>query len=348
MAPTSSTVAPIFKIIDDQNSSIPYAGAWVFAGGPDAEFNATHTSSVNVGDFFVVGFIGTAIGVYGTLQGTSAGVKTSYQIGNDPEIIVTTPSSGDDNYGQLFWQSDVLPSGVHTLTVTMVSVSPTLHTVFFDYFNVTSDATSTISGPASSSLSSVISTTSGLSSTASSSPSSSTTNGTRKSSRSGRIGGVIGALVVCIFIFIAFVLYRRRRRAQRSPEMSSAGNGPSSIEPFLQNQVRMNDSYNPPVSLGLGEQSTRSSMTPSSSIPSARQKGWQTGAFSAAGSSTVDSRVNSDSTADLKRRQQQVVNSNEQGTRTPVTPTQHVDSGVRLIDPTGPDASDIPPVYTPN
>ncbi|KAJ7176860.1 hypothetical protein C8R46DRAFT_1245963 [Mycena filopes] len=55
-----------------------------------------------------------------------------------------------------------------------------------------------------------------------------------------------------------------------------------------------------------------------------------------------------DSIADLKRRQQQVVNSYEQGIggsgQGPIV--QHTDSGVRALDPAG--ATELPPVYTPN
>ncbi|KAJ6548798.1 hypothetical protein B0H19DRAFT_1265590 [Mycena capillaripes] len=339
MAPTFNIVAPKFRTIDDQDPTVNYTGTWVFAGGPDAEYNATHSSSVVVGDFFIVPFTGTAIGVYGTLQGTSPGSQTSYAIGGGPATTVTAPSSGNDNYAQLFWQSDTLPNQSHTLVVKIFSVNPIVTspgTVYFDYFNVTSDDASTISGPATPGYAS---TTSSATSTAPSSPSPSSTNGTKKSSHSGLIGGIIGALFVCIFIFIlAGVLYRRKRRSQSSPKMSSeaASNSPPSIQPVLSNQVRM--------------ELTQSSISPSSSIPSSGQKSLKGGALSVVGGSTVDARANSDSVADLKRQQQQVVNSYEQviTRRAPAAPTQHVDSGVRLLDPTGPDASDIPPVYTPN
>ncbi|KAJ7489120.1 hypothetical protein FB451DRAFT_1553002 [Mycena latifolia] len=80
----------------------------------------------------------------------------------------------------------------------------------------------------------------------------------------------------------------------------------------------------------------------SSSAPSSSQRG----PLSVVGS-TAPSAEYGDSIADLKRRQQQVVDSYEQGISGAHTPPiQHVDSGVRALDPAAP--SELPPVYTPN
>jgi hypothetical protein len=68
------------------------------------------------------------------------------------------------------------------------------------------------------------------------------------------------------------------------------------------------------------------------------------------GSSTAaDPSEYGDSVADLKRRQQQVVNQYEQGISGSAPIVQHTDSGVRALDTgAGPAPTELPPVYTPN
>ncbi|KAJ7699220.1 hypothetical protein B0H17DRAFT_1328265 [Mycena rosella] len=71
-------------------------------------------------------------------------------------------------------------------------------------------------------------------------------------------------------------------------------------------------------------------------------------ALSVVGSTAPDSEYG-DSIADLKRRQQQVVNSYEQGiSGAHAPPIQHVDSGVRALALDGPGPSELPPIYTPH
>ncbi|KAJ6551128.1 hypothetical protein B0H19DRAFT_1156574 [Mycena capillaripes] len=99
----------------------------------------------------------------------------------------------------------------------------------------------------------------------------------------------------------------------------------------------------------------QSSYAPSvSSIPSSSQYQSRGTLSVVGGSSTADQSEFSDSIADLKRRQQQVVNSYEQGisggSAHPAPLIQHVDSGVRALDPAaaGPAPIELPPTYTPN
>jgi hypothetical protein len=60
----------------------------------------------------------------------------------------------------------------------------------------------------------------------------------------------------------------------------------------------------------------------------------------------------SDSIADLKRRQQEVVSSYEAGITgapahaTPASPIQHVDSGMRELTPAAAEPAELPPLYT--
>jgi hypothetical protein len=67
--------------------------------------------------------------------------------------------------------------------------------------------------------------------------------------------------------------------------------------------------------------------------------------------SAVSTAEYSDSISDLKRRQQQMVNSYEQGISNgqvhAQAPIQHLDSAVRTLDPPGLAPVELPPVYTP-
>ncbi|KAJ7660170.1 hypothetical protein DFH06DRAFT_1193923 [Mycena polygramma] len=162
----------------------------------------TVSSSVTPGDKISVLFDGTAISIYGTFDASSNGVRTSYAIDGGPATTVLSPSSGNDSYQQLFWQSDTVASGSHTLVVKMVSVNTNAGdvegTVWFDYFNVTSDASTSSSS---------------ASAFSPSASNGSTTAGT-KSPNYALIGGVIAAVVFVIFAAAFFLLRRKRRRAQ--------------------------------------------------------------------------------------------------------------------------------------
>jgi hypothetical protein len=110
--------------------------------------------------------------------------------------------------------------------------------------------------------------------------------------------------------------------------------------------------YDPYAAIGAAMQQhpPQSSYAPSeSSVPSSQYR--NRGALSAVGgSSTADQSEFSDSVADLKRRQQQIVNSYEQGVGGSQPPLiQHVDSGVRELNPAaGTAPAELPPVYTPH
>jgi hypothetical protein len=95
----------------------------------------------------------------------------------------------------------------------------------------------------------------------------------------------------------------------------------------------------------------QSSYAPSaSSTPSALQYQNRGPLSVVGGSSTAaDPSEYGDSVADLKRRQQQVVNQYEQGISGSAPIVQHTDSGVRALDTgAGPAPTELPPVYTPN
>ncbi|KAF7351878.1 Amidohydro-rel domain-containing protein [Mycena venus] len=272
-----------FSLIDDRDPKITYTGTWNLGGTPN-EYNGTVSSSIKVGNHFSVPFTGTAIGVYGTFDSSSAGVETSYEIDGGPTTTVTSRSSGKDSFQQLFWQSDPVGTGPHTLVVTMVAVNTNFQagegTVWFDYFN-------------------------------------------SASSHAGLIGGVVAGVVVLILAAGLLFLYLRRRRkrnatsitplpapvpapmAESSPQraVSSGKRGPPNPHPNPNPGAPATAAYTP-------TSAPSSSYGPSES--GASQSG--RGASSTAGDTpTTTTAAHADSVADLKRRQQEVVSSYEAG-----------------------------------
>ncbi|KAJ7677878.1 hypothetical protein DFH06DRAFT_561839 [Mycena polygramma] len=254
-------------IIDDRDlTAVSYTGTWV-VGGTVHEHAGTVSSSVNVGDHFSVAFIGSNIAVYGTYDASSAGVVTSYAIDGGAAATVTSASSPLDSFQQLFWQSNTVVNGAHNLVVTMKTTNSGTDgegTVWFDYFNVTADATIPVPpSPSSSSTSSISSTTSSTSittsiissgtssgtsskdsSTASSAVSSSSSSGVsttvvaKKSSHAGVIGGVIGAVAFIALVMAALFFWRKRHATDRyakaiGPNMSTPFNGLNPTQTFL-------------------------------------------------------------------------------------------------------------------
>ncbi|KAJ7843068.1 hypothetical protein B0H14DRAFT_2779319 [Mycena olivaceomarginata] len=369
-----------FTIIDDKDATVVYTGTWV-TGGTTHEHAGTVSSSVKVGDSFLVPFTGSA-------------------------TTVTSSSSGSDSYQQLFWKSNSVSSGAHKLVVTMKSVNNVGDgegTIWFDYFNVTTAATSdtptsstaTSSSPATNTAAAVV---------------------THSKSHTAVIAGVIVALL--LLALLAAALFQRMRRARRNtnfgPDMSSPSNGPPVMQPFLTNQTPMTLAgsapmaasygaayggpapsgaayspgvggfdprqthaglvagafgqpnayapipakgfagqapygaqpqaqapYDPYASVGItamqhpnNNAAPQSSYAPSASSTPSSSQYQNRGPLSVVGGSSTaaDPSEYGDSVADLKRRQQQVVNQYEQGISGSAPIVQHTDSGVRALD----------------
>ncbi|KAJ7267181.1 hypothetical protein C8J57DRAFT_361033 [Mycena rebaudengoi] len=226
-------------IIDDQDKSVSYTGTWV-VGGTANEHAGTVSSSLKVGDRFSVPFTGTKIGVYGTFDASSAGVKTSYAIDGGRASTVTSPASGKDSFKQLFWQSDALTPGPHELVVTMVAVNNVGDgegTVWFDYFSAS--GSSETSAPASSPP--PITSGKATKTPTGSSPGASDSGlpiVPAKKSNSTTIGAAVAVVILLIVAGLLFIFYRRRRRYQRSARpvsiLPAAQPGPYT-QPFLSN-----------------------------------------------------------------------------------------------------------------
>ncbi|KAJ7265130.1 hypothetical protein C8J57DRAFT_1622198 [Mycena rebaudengoi] len=313
-----------FTLIDDRDLKITYTGTWNLGGTPN-EHNGTVSSSIKVGNHFSVPFSGTAIGVYGTFDSSSAGVKTSYEIDGGPTTTIDSPSSGKDSFQQLFWQSDSVGPGPHTLVVSMVAVNSKAGggegTVWFDYFNVTHAPRAEPPSP-------------------------------RKTSHAALIGGVVAGVAVLIVAAGLLLLYLRRRRRKL--------NAPSEtfITPL---PAPMSESRAPPAASSgkhtghLNTSSGVSESAPSGPLDSSAQSSY--GPSESAGSSSSAAGITPDpssSIAELKRRQCEVISSYEAGVdwrnsaHLPSAPVQHVDSGIRELTPdsTPAVAAELPPVYT--
>ncbi|KAJ7347246.1 hypothetical protein DFH08DRAFT_1080311 [Mycena albidolilacea] len=346
----------LFTLIDDRDPSVAYTGTWV-PGGTTHEKDGTVSSSVKAGDHFSLPFTGTAIAVYGTFDASSAGVKTSYAIDGGSLITVTSSSSGSDSFQQLFWQSPAMPDGSHQLVVTMVSVNKAEDgegTVWFDYFNVTTDAVS----PSSSSTP--------PSATASSPQDSGAALTTKKTSHGALIGGVVAGVVTFLLLGAACLLFLRLRRKREYAATSGGTSSSSMITPWTPAPA-MSSTDGPPGSIPVpvpynpaprkGQQphpmyavrpvpspETPYASSGASASSSLTHPTHTRPARSTAGSSSSSSvGNNSGSIAELKRQQQQVVNAYEEGINGGA-PVQHVDSGVRQLAPTA--AVELPPVYT--
>ncbi|KAK7052079.1 Amidohydro-rel domain-containing protein [Favolaschia claudopus] len=408
-----SSGKPSSTIIDDRDVSVKYSGTWT-PGGTKNEHGGTVSSSLKVGDHFTVPFSGTSIAVYGTFDSSSAGVQTSYAIDNRSPDTITSGSSPNDSFQQLFWQSDKLDDGDHNLVVTMVSVNNVGDgegTIWFDYFNVTLG--NNLAGSNSNSGSSTApnsQTSSQSSSTSSSSPSATNSAGPGATGGSSSHTSVIAGVVVAVVIVIlaASLALRRWKRGRRFASFDAMANGPPPTQPFLDqppipmsgvpgaaplagpytgrpspsplpyksgssgfdssqtyaasNQLPYQQppqqggyspgpgpqgfaaqaSYNPYAGLPSRHQPQSSYAGSSTSLPSTSQN---------PGSSVFSASTNADpdSVANLKRRQQQVVNQYEQGVSGSAPVVQHTDSGRRDLEPTaGPAPAELPPVYTPN
>ncbi|KAJ6573436.1 hypothetical protein DFH09DRAFT_1362082 [Mycena vulgaris] len=324
-----------FSLIDDRDPKITYTGTWNLGGSPN-EHNSTVSSSIKVGNHFSVPFTGTAIGVYGTFDSSSAGVETSYEIDGGPLTTVTSRSSGKDSFQQLFWQSDSIGAGPHTLVVTMVAVNSNFEagegTVWFDYFNVTHAGLASPSPP-------------------------------KRASHAALIGGVVAGVVVLIIAAGLLFLYLRRRRKHNATSITPlpapvpatmAESGPQRV---VSSGKRGPPNLNPNLGVPESAAYTHTSAPSSSHNPSESGAASQSSRNHARDTSSTaadTTTAHSDSVADLKRRQQEVVSSYEAGINgngapahaTPASPIQHVDSGMRALAPAAAGPAELPPVYT--
>ncbi|PPQ72214.1 hypothetical protein CVT26_006969 [Gymnopilus dilepis] len=241
----------VLLTLDDRNPSIIYSTGWNQAGSA-LEFNKTTTWTAVAGSTAKFTFQGTGVGVFGTVGKKlpkSIAPVSEYSIDGSAPVTFTADPKAVVQTSQAFFQSPLLPDGVHTLTVTNKLASDPL---FLDFLMVLADSdtplpssisltsasstsassTSATSSSSSATSSSSVSTTSSSSSSSvptltvtstvapsTTSPAPSTTadsdtTGATKSSNTGAIvGGIIAAVVgVTIIVFAILFWYRRHKR----------------------------------------------------------------------------------------------------------------------------------------
>ncbi|KAJ7619663.1 hypothetical protein FB45DRAFT_931364 [Roridomyces roridus] len=381
-------------LIDDQDPSITYTGTWVVGGTIHEHDGTVSSSvkvgdhfsvpfnGTGITVFGTFDATSTGVRTLYSIDGDQGTVVTSQASGN-----------GLDDFQQPFWKSGTISDGQHTLVVTMRAINGAAGdgegTIWFDYFQVTGSHPASTS--ASQGSSSTVPVSSSSSSSASPSPTSPASH--TSSSHGGLIGGVIAAAVVVVLICIGLFLWRRRRQRDFADStsvlpfgggppqpgypyptpapMASLSNVPSSaskVGVLYGNNNTQPYGYGPIPQAPMHESSygiTTPGSTPGSAaypypVPMAMAYHHQpsastsaAGTSSYAGSSSGEA-VSSSNVTDMKRRQQEVVASYEQGVGinggpsiAPPAPVQHVDSGIRELDVNGaPKPAEIPPVYT--
>ncbi|KAG6836976.1 hypothetical protein H0H93_016929 [Arthromyces matolae] len=207
--PSPSSNSSDISYIDDTNSNIAYNGGWFIADSTQ-DYDDTVHGTQDEGAIATLSFSGTGVAVFGRipqLSPNSNARTSSYAIDGGTPVSMTPVPSDDASYQQLFFQTNTLQDGNHTIVVTVGSGNLTF---YLDYFKINGTSTST---PNSSSL-------------ASSSPSASASSGiispaspvvaTSKNNPGAIAGAIIGALVAIALGVVAFLWYRRRK-AMRAP-----------------------------------------------------------------------------------------------------------------------------------
>ncbi|KAJ6530950.1 hypothetical protein DFH09DRAFT_140911 [Mycena vulgaris] len=134
----SSSVA----IVDEKDALVHYAGSWNDAGSA-AEFNGTTTWSAVQGSTVSFTFVGTSIGVFGTVAAKNPPQSSlTFLVDNSIQGTYTPPANmlADIHHEEL-WASPTLGSGSHTLVITQ-SAAQALGVIFLDYFMFNTTSTS--------------------------------------------------------------------------------------------------------------------------------------------------------------------------------------------------------------
>jgi len=252
--------------VDDRDPSVTYStGDWAQAGIA-LEFNSTTTWTGVAGSTASISFIGSSIGVYGTVVARdrdkdSVAPLSLYSIDGGTPVRFRADPAGRTQYRQQFFQSPVLPESSHVLTIMYTSIQA--DPLFLDFFMVDSatlsasslstSLSSSSSDPASLSTSSTTTTTPptpvtvtitstqavSTSSTvvpdglANASGSPSAVSGARKSNAGAVAGGIIGGIAVLLLAAFAFITWRRHQRKRESLYNFKDNNGTSWRRPVL-------------------------------------------------------------------------------------------------------------------
>jgi hypothetical protein len=164
--------------------------------------------------------LGTGIFVYGTIQNTAEGPSgSSYAIDSEQKSTYHNNATSPDLKNQLFFRSEILPSGQHTLLVTTINDGKFI----FDYLLYINDTTSSDSANGSPPS------TSGLTRNTSTPTSDNPLPAASKPQSNGRTAVIVGSVVgtVCVILALLFLYwwFLRRRRTESKPQVCE-------VEPF--------------------------------------------------------------------------------------------------------------------
>ncbi|KAG6809473.1 hypothetical protein H0H92_016115 [Tricholoma furcatifolium] len=168
-------MSTVTTTVDDRDPNIQYAGPWVL-GGTEFEYDGTTHGTSTVGAQAAYTFTGSLIEVFGTIGMENNGdpsfaATSSYTVDGGSTVAFTGAVENVTLYKQLFFTSQPLGAGQHTLVISYVTAGK--NPLWLDYFQVVDSVADTASTSSSSTLST---TTSFLTSSQSSSTSLSATS----------------------------------------------------------------------------------------------------------------------------------------------------------------------------
>ena len=132
-------------IIDDINPCFSYTGVWTLANSSSTAHGSNVTGSTAVLTFngqitwlvvkevFLMTLLGTSVVLYGTVTSSNGNEPpvSSYSVDNGTLFTYTAPATNTTLFQQPFYTMYGLKPGVHTLTVTVKSSSPSKY--WLDY-----------------------------------------------------------------------------------------------------------------------------------------------------------------------------------------------------------------------
>ncbi|KAJ6511179.1 hypothetical protein C8R45DRAFT_1162755 [Mycena sanguinolenta] len=185
---TTTSITGKTLLMDDADASVTYSpDGWKSSNSCDNCLQSTQHISTSAGSWAAVSFNGTGISVIGTPPQT--GFKVSIVIdGNQPVI------SQSQTQNQLFNTGDLLPSGPHTINMTVLESD----LLSIDYFLVTDAGSSTTK-----------------SQSAPTAPTTQLSGSSKKSPVAAIVGGATGSLIV-LMLLLTLIIWQHRRRARRN------------------------------------------------------------------------------------------------------------------------------------
>ncbi|KAJ6479667.1 hypothetical protein C8R45DRAFT_355244 [Mycena sanguinolenta] len=179
---TTTSTAGKALLVDDSDGSITYSAGWQARNDSDTSLERTEHVSEAVGSWASLSFQGTGISLFGSSIGQ--GSTASVVIDESQPVVIS-----QSQRNQLF-NSSSLPSGSHTMNITVIGVNA----LGIDYFLIQPDPESPVPVPVAE-----------------------TTQVSKKPPIAAIAGGVVGGLVILMLILVLVFMLQRRRRRRTTP-----------------------------------------------------------------------------------------------------------------------------------